>query len=387
MTAPTTSPISALRARDQHAVDQIDSQRLRRAARRSPSGWAACTGRCRSRRRRAATAPSMQHADRRPARAPRQPESRQRRARRASRVRESLIGLARLARPRPPAAVQRLAHRGRPCAKNAGVLAQPRRRVRSPLLPAIATISLIRPGPRRHHHHPVGEEHRLGDRVGDEHDGGAGLGADPHQLGLHPLAGHLVERAERLVHQQQPRAARRARGRSRRAAACRRRAGRGSASAKSVEARPASSSSADPRRRARRADAVQLERQLDVRRRPCATAAARPAGRRCRSPGRAAPGAASCRRPSSVPAVGLRRGRRSGAAACDLPQPLGPISETNSPARHRRGRSPLERHHVAAPAVAEDPADARRPRRRRLVPRRGLTSSLGRSCVRLLRRR
>ena len=59
---------------------------------------------------------------------------------------------------------------------------------------------------RRHHHDPVGEEHGLGDRVGDEEDGGAGLGADPHQLVLHPLAGDLVERAERLVHQQQPRA-------------------------------------------------------------------------------------------------------------------------------------------------------------------------------------
>ena len=33
----------------------------------------------------------------------------------------------------------------------------------------------------------------------------AGLAADPQQLGLHVLAGHLVERAERLVHQQQRR--------------------------------------------------------------------------------------------------------------------------------------------------------------------------------------
>ena len=32
-----------------------------------------------------------------------------------------------------------------------------------------------------------------------------GLGADPQQLGLHVLAGHLVEGAERLVHQQQRR--------------------------------------------------------------------------------------------------------------------------------------------------------------------------------------
>ena len=58
---------------------------------------------------------------------------------------------------------------------------------------------------RGHHHHPVGEEHGLGDRVGDEHDGGLGLGADPDQLVLHPLPGHLVQRPERLVHQQQSR--------------------------------------------------------------------------------------------------------------------------------------------------------------------------------------
>ena len=50
-----------------------------------------------------------------------------------------------------------------------------------------------------------GQVHGLGDRVGHEHHAGAGLGADPQQLGLHVLAGHLVQRAERLVHQQQRR--------------------------------------------------------------------------------------------------------------------------------------------------------------------------------------
>jgi hypothetical protein len=39
--------------------------------------------------------------------------------------------------------------------------------------------------------------------VRDEEDGRAGLAADPRQLELHALAGHLVQRAERLVHQQQ----------------------------------------------------------------------------------------------------------------------------------------------------------------------------------------
>ena len=57
-----------------------------------------------------------------------------------------------------------------------------------------------------HHDHPVGEEHRLGDGVGDEDHRRVGLAGDPDQLVLHPLPGHLVQRAERLVHQQQPRA-------------------------------------------------------------------------------------------------------------------------------------------------------------------------------------
>ena len=41
--------------------------------------------------------------------------------------------------------------------------------------------------------------------MGHEHDRGARLGADAQELGLHALARHLVERAERLVHEQQPR--------------------------------------------------------------------------------------------------------------------------------------------------------------------------------------
>ena len=44
--------------------------------------------------------------------------------------------------------------------------------------------------------------------MGDEHDGGLRGGTDLEQLGLHVLAGHLVERAERLVHQQQLRVGR-----------------------------------------------------------------------------------------------------------------------------------------------------------------------------------
>ena len=55
----------------------------------------------------------------------------------------------------------------------------------------------------RQHQHLLAEEHRLVDRVGDEQDRGAGLLPDAAQLLVQPVARDLVERAERLVHQQQ----------------------------------------------------------------------------------------------------------------------------------------------------------------------------------------
>jgi len=58
--------------------------------------------------------------------------------------------------------------------------------------------------PGRHDDDAVRQEHRLGDRVGDEDDRRAGLGLDADQLRLHVLARHLVQGAERLVHQQDP---------------------------------------------------------------------------------------------------------------------------------------------------------------------------------------
>ena len=173
--------------------------------------------------------------------------------------------------------------RGRRCAKNSACVADALGAAPSSEA-GTSTTSTMRPGPRRHHHDPVGEEDRLGDRVGHEQHRGAGLAADPDQLVLHPLAGDLVEGAERLVHQQQPRAARPGRGRSRRAAACRRRAGRGGSwrSRRARRARAARRRGPCARRRRRRAARAAARRC----RRRCATAAARPAGRRCRSPGR-----------------------------------------------------------------------------------------------------
>ena len=56
-------------------------------------------------------------------------------------------------------------------------------------------------GAGRHHHHAVGQEDRLLDRMGDEQHGQAGALPDVEQLVLQALARHRVERAERLVHQ------------------------------------------------------------------------------------------------------------------------------------------------------------------------------------------
>ena len=200
---------------------------------------------------------------------------------------------------------------------------------------------------RRHHDDPVGEEHGLGDRVGHEDDGGAGLGADADELGLHALAGHLVEGAERLVHQQQPRAlGERARDRDALLHAAGELVGVPVGEVAEADqldqlarARPASGAC---RRRAARA-AARCSRA------PCARAAGRPAGRRCRSPGRAGPGGRSCRTPRPCPALGASRSamRRS---SVDLPQPLGPISETNSPAATSQG-DVLERGDAARPAA------------------------------------
>src|SRR3984893_583809 len=59
--------------------------------------------------------------------------------------------------------------------------------------------------PRAHDHHPVGEEDRLVDGVGDEEHRLGLLVPDPLQLEVHLLARHRVQRAERLVHQQEAR--------------------------------------------------------------------------------------------------------------------------------------------------------------------------------------
>ncbi len=57
-------------------------------------------------------------------------------------------------------------------------------------------------GPARQQHDAVAEADRLADVVGDEQHGEAALAPDPLELVVEQVAGHGVERAEGLVHQQ-----------------------------------------------------------------------------------------------------------------------------------------------------------------------------------------
>src|ERR1700733_8797861 len=59
------------------------------------------------------------------------------------------------------------------------------------------------PGTRRHDDDLGGQEHRLGDRVRDEHHRLARLVPELQQLLVEPVAHDFVERAERLVHEQE----------------------------------------------------------------------------------------------------------------------------------------------------------------------------------------
>ena len=57
-------------------------------------------------------------------------------------------------------------------------------------------------GARRHHHHPVGDEDRLRDAVGDDDHGGPGPLLEPEQLEVEALPRQGVEGAEGLVEQE-----------------------------------------------------------------------------------------------------------------------------------------------------------------------------------------
>src|SRR3546814_9707422 len=59
------------------------------------------------------------------------------------------------------------------------------------------------PRPRRHDDDARRQEHRLGNRVGNEDDRLAGALPEPQELLVQVVAGDLVERPERLVHQEE----------------------------------------------------------------------------------------------------------------------------------------------------------------------------------------
>ena len=65
--------------------------------------------------------------------------------------------------------------------------------------------SCTSPGMRRQHQDAVGEKDRLVEIVGDEDDGDVDLAPDFQQMRLHRAARLRIERAERLVHQQDAR--------------------------------------------------------------------------------------------------------------------------------------------------------------------------------------
>ena len=152
--------------------------------------------------------------------------------------------------------------------------------------------------------------------------------ADARQLGLHPLARHLVERAERLVHQQQPRTlGERARDRDALLHAARELIGMPVGEVREPDqlrelgdARLALAPL--PRRAARAAARCSRDRP------PRQQAGLLEGDAVVLVPARAGGGLAE---DLEVPEVGCR-GRRSRRSSVDLPQPDGPMSETNSPA-------------------------------------------------------
>src|SRR6201987_846926 len=59
--------------------------------------------------------------------------------------------------------------------------------------------------PRRHHDDPAREEHRFGNRMGDEQDGLSHRPPELQELLIEMVADDLVEGTERFVHQEQRR--------------------------------------------------------------------------------------------------------------------------------------------------------------------------------------
>ena len=230
-------------------------------------------------------------------------------------------------RPLTFSAAQRLAHLGDLLEERGRPRGCPRRG-RDPR--STSMTSVIRPGPRRHHDHPVRQVHGLGDRVGDEHDRGAGLAR--RCAAARPACARGSSRRARRTARPSAAAAggRRAPGRSRRAAACRRTAATACGRANSASLHQLEHL-VRPRPTLGLVPALQLERQLDVLARRCATRTGRTAGTPCRSPGRGAPGWAGLPFTSTVAGGRLDQVRRSAAAASTCRIPTARSATTNSP--------------------------------------------------------
>ena len=190
--------------------------------------------------------------------------------------------------------------------------------------------------PAGHHQHAVAEEHRLVDAVGDEEHRLPGGGAQPRKLLLQGEPRHGVDRRERLVHQDDVGI------------------GRPGAGHRDALAHAAGELVRVAVLEAGEARQVDQSRARSPRARPAARARSRAHGRcsaaPCARAGSPAPGTRRRARgpgprtglPSQwmVPSVG-RMKPASALSSVVLPQPLGPTSVTNSPARMRRSTWPV----------------------------------------------
>ena len=194
------------------------------------------------------------------------------------------------------------------------------------------------PARTRAHHDDAGrEEDRLGDRVRDEHDRRRELLPDREQLEVQALARHLVERAERLVHQQQRRLEGE-RARDRDALLHPARELPRVVVAEAAAARPARASrrrvpcaARGPSRASRAAARCSWP--------PCASRTAPRPGRRSRSRGRLRAWCAGLPLIVDRPRARARSGRRSRAAASTCRSPTGRSARRTRPARSVRSMS------------------------------------------------
>ena len=176
---------------------------------------------------------------------------------------------------------------------------------------------------------------RLVDAVRDEQDGHAGFLPDAADLLVEPVAGDLVERAERLVHQQDLRVAgQRPRNRHALALPARHLVRPGIARGPSGRpARAVPAASAGPCGRRRRPPAAAARRSAAR----CARAAAPHPGTRSRCRASCAPPRGVAPSTSTLPRLGGSRSATT-RSRVDLPQPDGPSRVRNSPCATSRSR-------------------------------------------------